>query len=111
MRKGRTELNLIKENGQPLTQAEVIQGGDKTKYVVASSDGRLSFRGILRNDKGIPTAFDEDSSFKADLNMSGSVKLADGSSCPVKTAFVIIKETLAPYTPKKALKLPVYPPI
>ena len=43
--------------------------------------------------------------------MSGSVKLADGSSCPVKTAFVIIKETLAPYTPEKALKLPVYPPI
>lgn len=103
--KGTNGAYLIKENGQPLTQAEVIQGGDKTKYVVASPDGRLSFRGVLRNDKGIPTAFDEDSSFKADLNMSGSVKLADGSSCPVKTAFVIIKETLAPYTPEKSSEI------
>lgn len=37
--------------------------------------------------------------------MSGSVKLADGSSCPVKTAFVIIKETLAPYTPEKSSEI------
>lgn len=105
IKKGTNGAYLIKENGLPLTQAEVMQGGDKTKYVVASSDGHLSFRGVRKNAAGVPDAFEEDPSFEADLNMKGSVKLADGSSCEVKTAFQIIKETLAPYTPEKVSEI------
>ena len=49
-----------------------------------------------------------DPSFRADLNANISVKLADGTECPVKTAFVLIKEELAKVHPKKQKKLPVF---
>ena len=40
---------------------------------------------------------------KADLNAGSTVKLADGTSIPVKSAFVLVKK-MAEYTPEKLLK-------
>lgn len=39
---------LVRDNGRPLTQADVIEGGDKAKYVVANATGELSFRGLKK---------------------------------------------------------------
>ncbi len=44
-----------------------------------------------KNEKGIVVGFDEDPAFKADLNAGSTVKLADGTSIPVKSAFVLVK--------------------
>ncbi len=92
---------LIKENGAPLTQADLLSNGSKSLYVVTDGKGNLAFRGVKKDDKGVAVGFDEDPSFRADLNANISVNLADGTECPVKTAFVLIKEELAKFTPEK----------
>ncbi len=83
---------LIKEDGQPLTQSDICSNGSKSMYVVMDSKGNISFRGLKKNEKGIVVGFDEDPAFKeADLNAGSTVKLADGTSIPVKSAFVLCK--------------------
>lgn len=49
--------------------------------------------------------FDEDPSFKAILEDVAPVKLVDGITIPVKTAFEVVKETAAPYTPEKVFEI------
>lgn len=104
IRKHTNGAYLVRENGHPLTQADLFEGGDKTKYVVANAAGELSFRGLKKNDAGA-TVFDEDPAFKAVLEGVSPVKLADGSTIPVKTAFEVVKETAAPYTPEKVFEI------
>lgn len=96
---------LVKPDGAPLTQADMVEGGDKSKFVVANKDGQLSFRGVKKDEKGAPVGFDEDPNFAADLNMRGSVKLADGKLLDVKTAFNVLKDTVAAYTPEKTSEI------
>lgn len=43
---------LVRENGHPLTQADFVAGGDKTKYAVANAAGEISFRGLKKNETG-----------------------------------------------------------
>ena len=74
-------------------------------YVVMDSKGNISFRGLKKNEKGIVVGFDEDPAFKADLNAGSTVKLADGTSIPVKSAFVLVKEKMAEYTPEKTSEI------
>ena len=95
---------LVRENGRPLTQADVVEGGDKTKYVVANAAGELSFRGLKKNEAGA-VVFDEDPTFKAVLEGVSPVKLSDGTTIPVKTAFEVVKETAAAYTPEKVFEI------
>uniref|UniRef100_UPI00402ADA4B molybdopterin-dependent oxidoreductase n=1 Tax=Turicimonas muris TaxID=1796652 RepID=UPI00402ADA4B len=96
---------LIKEDGQPLTQSDICSNGSKSMYVVMDSKGNISFRGLKKNEKGIVVGFDEDPAFKADLNAGSTVKLADGTSIPVKSAFVLVKEKMAEYTPEKTSEI------
>ena len=95
---------LVRENGHPLTQADFVAGGDKTKYAVANAAGEISFRGLKKNETG-EMVFDEDPSFKAVLEDVAPVKLVDGITIPVKTAFEVVKETAAPYTPEKVFEI------
>ena len=95
---------LVRDNGRPLTQADVVEGGDKAKYVVANAVGELSFRGLKKNEAGA-VVFDEDPAFKAVLEGVAPVKLADGTTIPVKTAYEVVKETAAPYTPEKVYEI------
>ena len=95
---------LVRDNGRPLTQADVIEGGDKAKYVVANATGELSFRGLKKNEAGA-VVFDEDPAFKAVLEGVAPVKLTDGTTIPVKTAYEVVKETAAPYTPEKVYEI------
>ena len=95
---------LVRENGHPLTQADFVAGGDKTKYAVANAAGEISFRGLKKNETG-EMVFDEDPSFKAILEDVAPVKLVDGITIPVKTAFEVVKETAAPYTPEKVFEI------
>ncbi len=92
---------LIKKNGEPLTQSDLLPNGSNSMYVVMDSKGGLSFRGVKKDAKGNSVGFDEDPSFKADLNVSTTVQLADGTLIPVKAAFVIFKEKMAEFTPER----------
>ncbi len=105
LEKGTNSPYLIKEDGAPLTEADLVVGGDKTKYVVMNSMGDISLRGVKKDAKGKVVGFDEDQNFVADLNKVGEVKTADGKFIPVKTAFVILKEKVAPYTPEKVFEI------
>ena len=96
---------LIKENGEPLTQGEIKPNGSKSLYVVMDSKGNLSFRGVKKDAKGNVVGFEEDPSFKSDINAGSTVQLVDGTVIPVKTAFAILKEKVAEFTPEKASEL------
>ena len=39
---------LIKENGAPLTQADLLSNGSKSLYVVTDGKGNLAFRGVKK---------------------------------------------------------------
>ena len=96
---------LIKENGRPVTQDQMVEGGSKTMYAVSSKDGRISFRGPKKDAAGNNIGFDEDPNFRADLFMKGSVKLLDGSSIPVKTAFMYLREIALEHSPEKVFEI------
>lgn len=82
---------LIKPDGKPLTEADIVEGGDARKYLVY-------------DDK---TKKLEDHREAVDPNLwyVGEVTLKDGSKITVKTALVLLKERASKYKPEEAEKI------
>ncbi|MFN7572633.1 MAG: molybdopterin-dependent oxidoreductase [Betaproteobacteria bacterium] len=95
---------LIRADGLPLTRAEVTGQKDATGYAVWNAKANaVAFQSLKLNDKKEPVGF---LSVPADaepaLDYVGEVTLADGKKVAVKTAFVLLRERVAPYTPNYA---------
>ncbi|MGC8909636.1 MAG: molybdopterin-dependent oxidoreductase [Fervidicoccaceae archaeon] len=82
---------LIKQDGKPLTEADVKQGGSSTTYMVYDSS----------SSSIVPYT----SASQPDLNYQGNVTLADGSTASVKTAFLLLKDRASQYSPSNASKI------
>ncbi|MDM7275802.1 MAG: molybdopterin-dependent oxidoreductase, partial [Thermoprotei archaeon] len=79
---------LIKPDGKPLTEADIVEGGDAKKYLVFDAKDKA-----LKDHK---TAVDPD------LWYAGEVTLKDGSKVEVKTALTLLKERASKYKPETA---------
>jgi len=82
---------LIKENGAPLTEADIKPGGSKTAYMVY--------------DTSTSSIVPHNAASQPDLNYQGTVTLADGSTANVKTAFLLLRERASQYSPSAASKI------
>ena len=83
---------LIKPDKNPLTEADLREGGDSKKYIVYDkSNSSLK----PYNEKGIDP----------DLEYSGEITLKNGSKIPVKTAFLLLKERASKYPPHEAERI------
>lgn len=82
---------LIKPDRRPLVEADVVAGGSATRYLVFDArTGKLE---------------DHTRATDPDLTYSGEVKLADGSTIRVTTAFNLLRERAAKYSPAEAEKI------
>ena len=82
---------LIKEGGQPLTQADLQEDGEEGSFAVMGKDGRIAFH----LDEGLDP----------ELAYAGTVTLADGSEARVSTAWNRLLEHLADYAPERAAEI------
>ncbi|MEM4026276.1 MAG: molybdopterin-dependent oxidoreductase [Sulfolobales archaeon] len=83
---------LIKPDKKPLTEADLVEGGDSKKYMIYDKNSK-SFKSYT--EKGVDP----------DLEYSGEVTLKDGSRVFVKTAFILLRERASKYTPEEAEKI------
>ncbi|MEM4962064.1 MAG: molybdopterin-dependent oxidoreductase [Acidilobaceae archaeon] len=82
---------LIKPDESPLTEADIIEGGDTRKYLVWD----LKVNGLV----------DHKAAADPDLLYTGKVKLKDDREIDVKTAFILLKERASKYKPEEAEKI------
>ena len=81
---------LIREDGLPLTEADVRPDGADDRYAVRAADGRLAFA-------------DED--VDVDLAWEGTVRAADGADLPVRTAWARLLEHLGDYDAPRVARI------
>lgn len=83
---------LIKPDKKPLTEADIVEGGSSSKYLVYDRNS-----GSLKayNEKNIDP----------DLEFTGDITLKDGSKVTVKTAFILLRERASKYPPEEAEKI------
>ena len=79
---------LIKPDGKPLTEADIVEGGDPKKYLVFDA----------KEKKPV----DHRAALDPDLWYVGEVTLKDGSKITVKTALTLLKERASKYKPEIA---------
>ncbi|MDM7275337.1 MAG: molybdopterin-dependent oxidoreductase, partial [Thermoprotei archaeon] len=79
---------LIKPDGKPLTEADVVEGGDSKKYLVFDA-----------KDKALK---DHKIAVDPDIWYVGEVTLKDGGKVEVKTALTLLKERASKYKPEVA---------
>ncbi len=79
---------LIKEDGRPLTQADLQEDGDEGLFALMGADGRI--------------AFHQDDGLAPDLAYAGPVSLADGTQAQVTTAWNLFLDHLDDYAPERA---------
>lgn len=97
---------LIQPDGTPLTQADMVKNGDKSLFAVHDAKtGAIVYQGVERNEKGAPVRFIESSATEQDLSYEGTVTTLDGTNVRVRTAFSLLKELAADYTPNKAQEI------
>ncbi|MEM2203732.1 MAG: molybdopterin-dependent oxidoreductase [Sulfolobales archaeon] len=82
---------LIKPDGKPLTEADIVEGGDPKKYLVFDA----------KEKKPV----DHRAALDPDLWYVGEVTLKDGSKITVKTALTLLKERASNYKPEIAEKI------
>ncbi|MEE4296595.1 MAG: molybdopterin-dependent oxidoreductase [Wenzhouxiangella sp.] len=85
---------LIKADGQPLSQADLEEGGDENLFKV--SDGTAI---VDHNQEGLLPV----------LSFTGNVTLADGSEIQVRSAWDLYVEYLADYTPQRVANITEVP--
>lgn len=82
---------LVKPDGKPLTEADIIEGGDSKKYLVFDA-----------KDKKLK---DHREALDPDLWYIGEVTLKDGTKIEVKTALNLLKDRASRYKPEEAEKI------
>jgi anaerobic selenocysteine-containing dehydrogenase len=93
---------LIKPDGLPLTEADVTGNKDATLFAVFDGAAqKLSYQGV-RRAQGAPAEFVADKATQPVLDYAGEVKLAGGQTVAVKSAFRLLRERVASYTPQYA---------
>lgn len=80
---------LIKEDGKPLTDADLRDGGDANTFVIIDA---ASGQTALHTAEGV----------ERQLEYRGRIALANGRTVPVTSAFELFKAHLEDYTPEKA---------
>ncbi len=82
---------LIKPDGKPLTEADIVEGGDARKYIVFDA-----------KDKKLK---DHREAVDPDLWYVGEATLKDGTKIEVKTALTLLKERASKYKPEEAERI------
>ncbi|MFN2323659.1 MAG: molybdopterin-dependent oxidoreductase, partial [Trueperaceae bacterium] len=82
---------LIKDDGKPLTQQDLVEGGDANVFALMGTDGVLA----MHTDAGL----------EPDLTYAGTATLADGTEAPVTTAWNRLVDHLADFTPGNAAQI------
>ncbi len=97
---------LVKEDGSPLTQADMKEGGAKDLYALfdATTAG-LVYQGVKKDEKGNAVGFIESPATEAVLDYEGDVTTADGVRRRVRTCFSHLKEIAAQHAPAAAAKI------
>lgn len=94
---------LIKPDGRPLTQADVSAKGKADLYAVWDGKSQsLVFQGVEKDEDGKPVAYIGKADAEPALDYTGKLKLVDGSTVEVRTAFAALTEVANKYTPAKA---------
>ncbi len=82
---------LLKADGKPLTQEDLVADGDANVFALMSVDGEI----VFHDAAGI----------QPELTYAGTVTLADGSDAAVTTAWNRLVTHLADYTPGNAAQI------
>ncbi|MEG0822118.1 MAG: molybdopterin-dependent oxidoreductase [Burkholderiaceae bacterium] len=94
---------LIKPDGRPLTQADMQATGKADWYAVwDAKSGSIAYQGVERDDKGKAVGFVARAEVEPALDYAGSVKLANGETVELRTAFAALTEVANKYPPAKA---------
>lgn len=97
---------IVTPDQKPVTEADLVQGGSKERFAVMDEvTGAIRYQGVKRNEKGAVIGFDEDPATKAVLGYTGRLTFADGAEKTVTTAFNLLAETAAKYSPETAAKI------
>lgn len=97
---------LIKENGEPLTEADMRQGGSKNLYAVHDMKrNAIVHQGVKRDEKGAAAGFIESPETVANLHFEGTVTLVNGQGTRVTTAYNLLAKEAADFTPAEAAKI------
>ncbi len=97
---------LIRADGLPVTAAEATGNKEAIGYAVWDAKaGALAFQGVKRNEKGVATEFVATAGVEPSLEYEGEVALAGGEKVKVKTAFRLLRERIAPFTPEHAASI------
>lgn len=91
---------LVTGDEKPVTQAMLVKGGSSKLFaVVDAATGRVSCRGVDQDKR-----FVEDAAVNPDLRFKGEVTLADGTRQTVTTAFNLLMDRCARFTPAEAAR-------
>ena len=96
---------LIKADGKPLTEADMVEGGAKNRY--AAFDGKTSaivWRGVEMKD-GKAAGFAEDPSSELVLDWTGDVTTLSGAVVRLTTAWNLFMAEVNRYTPEEAARI------
>lgn len=97
---------LIKADGTPLTQADMVKGGAKNLYGVHDiKRNTVVWQGVRTNEKGAAVGFIESSETVPNLEFEGAVTLVNGRSETVTTAYKLLAKEAAAFTPAQASKI------
>lgn len=96
---------LIKADGKPLTEADMVEGGAKNRY--AAFDKKTSaivWRGVEMKD-GKAVGFAEDPASELALDWTGDVTTLSGATVRLTTAWNLFMAEVNRYTPEEAAKI------
>ena len=96
---------LIKADGKPLTEADMVEGGAKNRY--AAFDKKTSaivWRGVEMKD-GKAAGFAEDPASELALDWTGDVTTLSGATVRLTTAWNLFMAEVNRYTPEEAAKI------
>lgn len=96
---------LIKADGKPLTEADIVEGGAKNRY--AAFDKKTSaivWRGVEMKD-GKAVGFAEDPASELALDWTGDVTTLSGATVRLTTAWNLFMAEVNRYTPEEAAKI------
>lgn len=97
---------LVKADGMPVTQAEFKAKGSSTLYAVwDAKKSAPAFVGAQRDEEGKAIEYTGDVDADAALDYSGELKLADGSTVTVTTAFNVLAARCKEFAPASAAKI------
>lgn len=93
---------LMTMDSKPVTQAMLVEGGNKNKFaVVDAKTQQVRFQGVNADKSG----FDEEADTMPDLRFEGVLKNAAGEELAVTTGFNLLMANAAKYTPQKAAEI------